>query len=100
MKNAKLNLKSIGWATTVFVLLTISPAVYQAKIAQMEKIPEIVEAHHISGKQSFILEIRLANLEDLESILRKINQNGETESFIVLSTCINSDGSSLIDKIE
>lgn len=85
---AILNPKKLGHPTTVFVQLTIPNHRYQPIIKLMREMPEILEAHHVAGELSFILKLQLSAIEALETILLKLNQHGETNSIIVLSTAI------------
>ncbi|MEM8857181.1 MAG: Lrp/AsnC family transcriptional regulator [Chloroflexota bacterium] len=94
--STKINLKKLGYPTTVFVELTIPPGRYEAVKAKLESIPEVLEAHHVAGDTSFMIELRLADLEDLEPILLQLNQQGHSSSTIVLSTTVKKDGSDLI----
>ena len=93
---ATLNFKKLGYPTVVFVQLTISPRRYAEIKGIMAGMPEIIEAHHVAGDLSFILKLRLADLEELEPILTKLNRDGETKSIIVLSTAIESDGGQFV----
>ncbi|MEM7116111.1 MAG: Lrp/AsnC family transcriptional regulator [Chloroflexota bacterium] len=97
---AKINLKKLGFPITVFVELTIPPSFYQHAKQQIEATPEILEAHHVAGELSLILKLRLADLEDLEPILAKLNQPGQSKSIVVLSTFVEKDGVSLLNKVK
>lgn len=93
---ARVDLKKLGYRTTVFVELTIPPNRYERVKAVMEALPEVLEAHHVAGELSFIIKLQLADLEDLEPILLKLNQQGQTASIITLSQSVKKDGSDLI----
>lgn len=94
--SAQVNLKKLGFPTTVFVQLTVPPNRYDGVKKEMEVIPEILEAHHVAGELSFILKLQLADLEDLEPILLKMNQQGQTASIIALSKTVDKNGIDLV----
>ena len=94
--SANINLKKLGYPTTVFIQLTTAPTSYKTILKQIENIPEVIEAHHVSGDLSFLLKLRIAQLEDLEPILEKINRQGSTKSIIALSTVFDNDGVGLL----
>lgn len=63
------------------------------KIQRAEKFMEFVEAeeaifecHHVTGPYSRILQARLRNMDELETLLGKIQQFGSTETYIILSS--------------
>ncbi len=63
------------------------------KIQRAEKFMEFVdseeaifECHHVTGPYSRILQARLRNMDELETLLGKIQQFGSTETYIILSS--------------
>ena len=94
--SAQINLKKLGYPTTVFVQLITPPHRYESVKREMELIPELIDAHHVAGELSFVIKLQLADLEDLEPILLKLNQEGQTASIIALSQSVKKDGRDLI----
>lgn len=93
---AKLNLNMLGYPNLVYVMLTILPNSYDRVKAQIDLIPEVLEACHVAGDLSMILKVRIAKMADLEPILHKLSKNGQSRSIVVLSQIADKDIGGLI----
>ena len=51
-------------------------------------MPEVLECHHVTGADSYLMTVVARDLPDLERFLGAINGWGETRTSIVLSTPI------------
>lgn len=65
---------------------------YKTVVKEIEKIPEVIECHFITGHYSFFLKIRCNSHQHLMDILINTLQNipgiAKTESFISLDQLI------------
>jgi Lrp/AsnC family leucine-responsive transcriptional regulator len=86
--HADINFQAFGQVVMAFVTLTNQPEKYQAIYAFAEKEEEVVECHHISGSESLILKIVTGSIGQLNTIIEKLSQFGETKTSIVLSSPI------------
>ena len=86
---AVVNYPEIGYGITVFVRVVIAAN----KIPELEelaqKIPEVIETHHVTGTDGMILKVISGSMERLEEILREIAAYGKTNTSLVLSSPIN-----------
>jgi Lrp/AsnC family leucine-responsive transcriptional regulator len=84
--HAQVDLAALGYAITVFIRMRTVPERYGKFKAAVEATPEILECHHVSGEDSFILKAVVPSIPHLESLLGKLSVYGHTASSIVLST--------------
>ena len=84
--HADINPQAFGQDVMAFVTLTNQPEKYQIIYAFAEKEEEIVECHHISGSESLIMKIVTGSVAQLNTMIEKLSQFGETKTSIVLSS--------------
>ena len=87
---AKLNKITFGCDITAFIFVTMdSSKHYKNLIANVEKIPEILECHSVLGEGSHILKVIAKNTESLDKMLGKIQSWAavvSTKTTYILST--------------
>ncbi len=91
--HAKLNTEKIGLGVTTFVLATLTGhnrANIEGFIAEIEKIPEVIECHHITGAGDFILKVIAKDIASYQKLMLEkvsdIPQVDNMQSMVVLST--------------
>ena len=91
--HAKLNAEKIGLGVTTFVLATLSGhnrANIEGFIEEINKIPEVVECHHITGAGDFILKVIAKDIASYQKLMLEkvsdIKQVDNMQSMVVLST--------------
>ncbi len=91
--HAKLNTEKIGLGVTTFVLATLTGqnrANIEGFIEQIEKIPEVIECHHITGAGDFILKVIAKDIASYQKLMLEkvsdIPQVDNMQSMVVLST--------------
>lgn len=87
--HAVLDLKKMGLPIMAFIRLTTPSERYPKFYSQMETWPEIIECHHVSGNESFVMKVCVASTTHLEELIGRISQYGPTATTIVLSTKIS-----------
>jgi Lrp/AsnC family leucine-responsive transcriptional regulator len=87
---ALLDAKKVGKDITAFIGVSIN---HQRDIdnfaAQMLRYPDVLECHHVTGDESFILKVKSANTGSLEKLLgeiRSVDGVTRTVTKVVLST--------------
>jgi Lrp/AsnC family leucine-responsive transcriptional regulator len=87
---ALLDAKKVGKDITAFIGVSIN---HQRDIdnfaAQMLRYPDVLECHHVTGDESFILKVKSANTGSLEKLLgeiRSVEGVTRTVTKVVLST--------------
>lgn len=91
--HAKLNTEKIGLGVTTFVLATLTGhnrANIEGFIDEINKIPEVVECHHITGAGDFILKVIAKDIASYQKLMLEkvsdIKQVDNMQSMVVLST--------------
>lgn len=91
--HAKLNIEKIGLGVTTFVLATLNGhnrANIEGFIEEINKIPEVVECHHITGAGDFILKVIAKDISSYQKLMLEkvsdIKQVDNMQSMVVLST--------------
>jgi DNA-binding Lrp family transcriptional regulator len=91
--HAKLNTEKIGLGVTTFVLATLTGhnrANIEGFIEEIQKIPEVIECHHITGAGDFILKVIAKDIASYQKLMLEkvsdIKQVDNMQSMVVLST--------------
>jgi Lrp/AsnC family transcriptional regulator, leucine-responsive regulatory protein len=91
---ALLDGKKVGKDITAFIGVSIGNQRDIDKFAtQMRQYPDVLECHHVTGDESFILKVKSANTSSLEKLLgeiRSVDGVTRTVTKIVLSTAKES----------
>ena len=64
----------------------------QALLKALRAMPEVLECHHVTGPDSYVMTIATQDMAALERFLGDINRWGETRTAIVMSTPIPRRG--------
>ena len=85
---------ALGYDLTAYIGIYLEKgSVYKDVIAQLERVPEIVEAYYITGAYSIFCKLICQNTEHLRSILndqvQAIDGVRRTETFISLENSIH-----------
>ena len=85
----KLNPASLGYSTTAYIGVYLDKAMRNPEaVAQLKKIPEVVECHYTTGNWSILIKILSKNNEHLMQLLnhkiQSIDGVSRTETFISL----------------
>lgn len=87
---AVLDAKKIGKDITAFIGVSVGHQRYiDAFATHMMRQPDVLECHHVTGEESFILKVKTANTESLEKLLgeiRSVEGVTRTVTKMVLST--------------
>lgn len=91
--HAKLNIEKIGLGVSTFVLATLNGhnrANIEGFIGEINKIPEVIECHHITGAGDFILKVIAKDIASYQKLMLEkvsdIKQVDNMQSMVVLST--------------
>lgn len=75
-----------GHTIMAFITLTTQPHKYSEIYTFVEEQKQILECHHVSGNESFILKVVSGSISQLESLVEKLTKYGGTKTSIVLSS--------------
>jgi Lrp/AsnC family leucine-responsive transcriptional regulator len=82
----------VGWPVRAIVGITALQPAKKPLVDKLRKSPEVLECHHVSGADSYLMTVVARDLPDLERFLATINGYGETRTSIVFSTPIERRG--------
>ena len=77
--------RKFGYELEAFILLKVFPGQLKGVLKRIKDIPQIIEAHRITGNQNLHLRVILRNQIDLQNLLDKLMQFGDTNTFLILS---------------
>lgn len=81
-----LNREKLGLSLLAFVRLQTKPAHYAAVLALVERMPAVLECHHVTGEESFVLKVVVATVAELEPLIEQFSKFGQTSTSIVMSS--------------
>lgn len=86
--HAKVDLKRAGFGIVSFIRLTSAPelAVELGRVA--DTTPEVMEFHHVTGTEGYVLKVAARSIEHLEKVIMRFLPFGQTTTSIVLSSPI------------
>jgi Lrp/AsnC family leucine-responsive transcriptional regulator len=77
-----------GWPLTAFLRVTCRNDRYQAVWRMARDLPQVLECHHVTGRDCFLIKIAAASLPEVERLVERFRGQGEAETALVLSTVI------------
>jgi Lrp/AsnC family leucine-responsive transcriptional regulator len=77
---------ALGYTVTAFVRLRYPSGNYRAFDEMLSTTSEVVEAHHVTGDDCFILKVIARSMSDLERITGRIANLGSITTSVVYST--------------
>lgn len=87
--------KKLGWALTSMIRVTCAQDQYQKVHRLAQDMAEILECHHVTGEDSFVIKVIARDIAHLESVIARFSGLGRSISTIVLSTAVEGKPVSL-----
>ena len=81
-----------GRPVKAIVGITTQQPQKQALLKALRARPDVLECHHVTGADSYVMTVAVADMAALETFLGDINRWGETRTAIVMSTPIPRRG--------
>ena len=95
--HAEIDVKQMGLGTGVFVLISLSghkKNQIMSFVDKVNKIPEVIECHHITGSGDFLLKVLTRDISSYQQLILNtlvdIEEIGYMQSMMILSTFKNS----------
>jgi Lrp/AsnC family transcriptional regulator, leucine-responsive regulatory protein len=82
---AILDFDKIGLSIQAYVTFKATAIKHPAMLRLFESLPEVVEWHAITGNTCAILKVAVPTGRDLETLLEKLAEHGETMTSLILS---------------
>ena len=86
--HARVEPDKVGLPIRAFITLRTRAEEYPRVTALVQHAPEILECHHVSGGESFIMKVVASSIPHLEALIEKLSPFGETSTLIVLSSSV------------
>lgn len=83
---AQLDPSKLGLSLEVFLRVQVPPKEYGKFQAHVQKQPRILECHHLTGAESFLVRAVLPDVKALEDLIGRLSAFGQTTTSIVLSS--------------
>ncbi|WP_167096918.1 Lrp/AsnC family transcriptional regulator [Mycobacterium sp. DL592] len=83
---ATVDAAALGYPITAFVRLAFPSGNYKPVHDLLEVVPEVVEAHHVTGNDCFIMKVLARSMTDLERITGKLAALGSITTSVVYSS--------------
>ena len=83
---ATVSVAALGYPITAFVRLAFPSGNYKPLHDLLDVTPEIVEAHHVTGNDCFIIKVLARSMADLERITGRIATLGPITTNVVYSS--------------
>ncbi len=82
--------EALGYTITAFVRLAYPSGNYKPFHDLVDNLPEIVEAHHVTGADCFIIKVLARSMRDLERITGSLATLGGVTTNVVYSSPVPS----------
>ena len=76
----------VGLSVMAFVRLRYPTGNYRPFHALLDSTPEVVEAHHVTGEDCFVLKVIVGSMRDLEAVTGRIAGLGPVTTSVVYSS--------------
>lgn len=81
-----LNPEKVGFPLTAFIRISLVDGKCAHFSAVTRELPEVVECHHVTGEDDYVLKVVVPSVRHLEAFLERLRPYGETTTSIVLSS--------------
>jgi len=85
---ARVNPVAAGYPVSALIGITVAQPAKAKFLKLLETIPEVLECHHVTGADSYVMRLAATSVADLERLIERINLYGETRTSIMMSTPI------------
>lgn len=89
---AEVSPAALGYGVRAVVGINVPQPGKRQLIDRLAQMPEVLECHHVSGADSYLMTVVATDLVHLETLIASINIYGETRTSIVFSTPIPRRG--------
>lgn len=94
--HAEVSAAAVGYGVRAIIGINVPQPGKRQLIDKLTQMPEVLECHHVSGADSYLMTVVATDLPHLEALIASINVYGETRTSIVFSTPLPRRGVSQI----
>jgi len=85
---AKIKPEAIGLNISAFIRAFVPAEKYPQFTSLVSSLSEVLECHHVTGEEAFVLKIAVTSIPHLEQVVAQLSQYGQTSASIVMSSPI------------
>ncbi|WP_041684504.1 Lrp/AsnC family transcriptional regulator [Renibacterium salmoninarum] len=85
---AVVNPEQLGYPLLAYLWLRYPSSKYEPLHDLLAKTPEVLEAHHVTGDDCFIMKVAASSMQHLERISGRIGQLGSVTTSVVYSSVL------------
>lgn len=85
---AALDLQRLGLGVEAVIGITVPQPQKRRFLDHLAALPSVRECLHVTGADSYLLRVAVADMHGLEALIETLNPYGETRTSLVLSTPI------------
>lgn len=86
--HADIDPQAVGYGVRAVVGIHTPQPGKQPLLEKLRRSPQVLECHHVSGQDSYLMQVVATDLPDLERFLGEISAYGETRTSIIFSSPI------------
>lgn len=90
--HAKLDCEALGYQIQAIVRIVGQSPNFNTIVQLIEETPEVLSAYNVTGEDSWVMEIAVANVRHLDEVVSKFSDVAETSTSIVLRTIKDQNG--------
>jgi Lrp/AsnC family transcriptional regulator, leucine-responsive regulatory protein len=83
-----LGLPALGLAVLAFIRVRSRPAGRPAFDRAIQTMPEVLECHHVTGEDCYVVKVATRSMPHLEDVVSELGRHGETTTSIVFSSAV------------
>lgn len=83
---ARVDPERLGYAILAYLRLRYPSSVYEPLHALLSDLPEVIEAHHVTGDDCFVMKVVATSMLHLEQISGRIGTLGNVTTSVVYSS--------------
>lgn len=83
---AEIDLDRIGYTVVAFIRLAYPSGNYRALHAELDRTQELLECHHVTGDDCFLLKVAARSMRHLEEIAGRLATLGSVTTSVVYSS--------------
>ena len=84
--SAVVDASSLGFTIMAYLRLRYPSSIYEPLHTLLAEIPEVIEAHHVTGEDCFIMKVVATSMKHLEQVSGRIGILGSVTTSVVYSS--------------
>jgi len=86
---ARVDRAAVGQEIGAFIRLTVSDKDFRRVAGLCRSLDAVVECHHITGEDSFVIRVAVASIAELEDVISRFRKIGPAQSSVILSSPVD-----------